>query len=267
MSMSNTNTFQQNLSQLFKDKKSQIHDILVYVLDNTGKISESELENYKSLLQNDSELCQILDLLVNKYSSSIKTKEEMVKYIIRRAFKFIKNKIKKEKNLDSKTACKEICDLYFNVNREDLEKQGVNCDDEDEFFNALLPFRKNSKNRTMNNDFLADLFSSEAFRNDYDAFLNHLDETLVQDNKRKIEKYVEYIEKLTKKNRTKDLEQYKRIPWLKSWNDKTRIIAADLVKNSLDKKSFAKKNKKLCKEEAIGSADRDDKSLSTAGSE
>jgi hypothetical protein len=124
-----------------KSTKAHVTDIVEFVLEHIGRISETELEKEKQNYSFDATLTQIFDLLLSKYTSTIKTKEEMIKYVIRRAFKALKNKIKKEKSVDSRTACKEICEKYFHRTREDLEKMGVNVDDEDEFFNALLPFR------------------------------------------------------------------------------------------------------------------------------
>jgi len=121
--------------------RSSIREVVEFIIDSTGRISQTEIETHKRKYYFDSNLIKVFDILYSKYASTIKTKEEMVKYIIRRAFKYIKNNIRKAKNIDSKSACKEICEKYFNKTREDLEKEGVNLDDEDEFFNALLPFR------------------------------------------------------------------------------------------------------------------------------
>jgi len=41
-----------------------------------------------------------------------------------------------------------------------------------------MPFRKNSKNKTMNNNFLSEVFSSEGFCDDYKDYLESLDEVL-----------------------------------------------------------------------------------------
>jgi hypothetical protein len=56
-----------------------------------------------------------------------------------------------------------------------------------------LPFRKNSKNKTMNNDFLKEIFSSSIFLNYYKEFLGiydvyseHLEDELENDRNHKI---------------------------------------------------------------------------------
>lgn len=58
----------------------------------------------------------------------------------------------------------------------------------------ILPFRKNSKNKTMNSDFLKEIFSSQIFVSYYEQFLSNiqifiidsLDEQILKDSKKKI---------------------------------------------------------------------------------
>jgi len=53
----------------------------------------------------------------------------------------------------------------------------------------------------MNNDFLAEMFSSVSFREDYTSFLPHLEETLSLDKNRKAEKLITHIIELINKNK------------------------------------------------------------------
>jgi len=224
-----------------KNTKSHIRDILDFVLENIGRISEAALEKEKAKYSFDKNLEEIFDLLIKKYSSTIKTKEEMVKYVIRRAFKSVKNHLKKEKNIDARTACKIICEKYFKISKEELKEKGIDPEDEEELLDALLPFRKNSKNRTMNNEFLAQIFSSEAFKSDYETFMTELDDTLNADNNRKMDKLVTQIEGLIKRKALHEISGFKRIPWLKIWIEKTRGIAKELIKSGEDLGSKSKK--------------------------
>jgi hypothetical protein len=55
----------------------------------------------------------------------------------------------------------------------------------------------------MNNEFLAEIFSSEAFQNDYNSFLTQLEDTLKSDNKRKTDKLISHIMELVNKKKIK----------------------------------------------------------------
>jgi hypothetical protein len=229
-----------------KNFRAQIRDVLDFVISTVGKISEEELEKAKRKLSSDKKLTQIFEALVTKYSSSVKTKENIVKYVLRKTFKTMKENLMKEKNMDSKIACGAFVEKYFPESREDLKEKGVNTEDDEELFNALMPFKKNSKNKTMNNNFLVEIFTSDNFKNDYDLFLAGLDDSMFADNYQKIERFTVYIEDCVDKNAYKDIGKFKRLPWLKNWMEKTKETACDLV-------YYAKRNtiKRKPKKEAI----------------
>jgi len=88
----------------------------------------------------------------------------------------------KEDSCDSKTACKNFVERYFPASKEGFKNSEINFNDDEALFDALMPFKKNSKNKTMNSSFLADTFSSKAFRDDYCLFLNSFDDTMYADN-------------------------------------------------------------------------------------
>lgn len=120
-----------------KDLKGQIREIVNFVLDNFGRINESSFNDEKLNYSDNKDLMQVFDLLTAKYSSTIKTKEEMVKYTLRRAFKFVKSHIKKESNTNTKGVSKTLCNKYFNASQDDITKIG----NEEEFLKSVLPFR------------------------------------------------------------------------------------------------------------------------------
>lgn len=55
----------------------------------------------------------------------------------------------------------------------------------------------------MNSSFLADTFSSESFREDYNQFLNCFDDAMYADNYQKIERFITFIEECITKNNVK----------------------------------------------------------------
>ena len=95
----------------------------------------------------------------------------------------------------------------------------------------------------MNNNFLSEVFSSEDFREDYQNYLSKLTGILQDDNSKKIDKFITYIEECIKNNSMKELKNYKRIPWLESWLEKTREIAEDLTCYGNNNEDLVKKLK------------------------
>lgn len=214
-----------------KPIREHIACIVDFILNNIGRIDESRLSLEESKYSFNPSLKQLFRALVNKYSGIVKTKEEMIKCVIRRAFKQMKNKIKESNGIDARSACKLICEKYFGISKEEFEKQALSHKDEEELLDDLLPFRKNSKNRTMNNSFLNQVFGSEEFKNDFDQFLQDLQESMFSDNERKAEKFVETLENLMRKNKIDDVQGIKRIPWLTLWIEKTKSVAIDMKRN------------------------------------
>jgi len=229
-----------------------------------------KIEKAKKKFSSDQKLSQAFDALVAKYSSAVKTKENIVKYVLRKVFKSMKELLMKEKSMDSKTACGSFVEKYFPDSRGDLKEKGINIEDDEELFNALMPFKKNSKNKTMNNNFLIEIFTSESCRDDYNVFLAGLDDCMYADNYQKIERFLVYIEECVEKGAYKEIGKFKRLPWLRLWIEKTKETACDLVyyakRNTLKrkvKKEFIKNTElpttKLIKvEETVSESTNDD---------
>jgi hypothetical protein len=228
-----------------KSLKAQIKDIIHYVLDNFGRVNEDQFDEEKIRYSFDKDLVMVFELLSSKYASTIKTKEEMVKYTLRRAFKFIKSNLKKEMNANTKCVCKTLCSKYFGASQDEISKIG----NEEDFLKCVLPFRKNSKNKTMNTSFISEIFSSEEFYKDYENYLQSFDNILEVDNKNKIDRMANYIEECIKKKKIRDIRNYKRIPWPKLWIISTKKIAQDLpnIGNQVDQ--FSSNPVKKCKQE------------------
>jgi len=207
-----------------QDLRQEIKNILVYVLDNYGRINESVFNSEKAKYKYNKDLLAVFEALTSKYSSTIKTKEEMVKYTLRKAFKFVKNNLKKGKNTNKTLVSKALCDKYFHASEEDISKSG----NEELFLKSILPFRKDSKNKTMNSNFIHEIFASEEFSKDYQQYLENFETILEADNQNKLEKFAETIRDLIKDGKINSISKYKRIPWPRIWIINTIKIAQDL---------------------------------------
>ena len=99
-----------------------------------------------------------------------------------------------------KIAYAVLCKKYFAFSYQELEKMGINTQDEKELIEVLLPYRKHSKNRTMNTNFTNEIFSSKEFCEDYNRFLNEFNTALADDNSKKIQKMIALAEECMLKN-------------------------------------------------------------------
>jgi len=80
-----------------KSLLAQIRDIVEYLIQKVGKVSQEELDKEKKKYSFNDDLVKLFEVLIEKYKSTVKTKEELLKWIIRRVFKMKKNKSKKGK--------------------------------------------------------------------------------------------------------------------------------------------------------------------------
>lgn len=120
-----------------KTLKNQIRLLVYFMLKNFGRVSEGQIEQERAKYRDNVEILAVFDALVEKYTSTIKTKEEMIKYTLRKAFKFIKNELKKEMQIDTREASTILCKRYF----EGYTGQIPEFKDEDDFLQFVLPFR------------------------------------------------------------------------------------------------------------------------------
>jgi hypothetical protein len=204
--------------------EAQIKYMVQFFVNNYGKKSEEEIKEERSKYAQNPKLLLVFDELVVKYGSTNKTKEELVKWVLRKAMKVTKKAIKGGKKVAQKTLSNDLCKRYF--------RENINLDEEneevDEISGSLLPFRKNSKNKTMNAAFIAEIFSSSEFREDYEIFLQDFNEISDKENVDKTPKFVTFIIQCVKKNKISDIGKYKRIPWLMLWIHNAKKVAFEL---------------------------------------
>lgn len=111
------------------EKNEAIRSILTYFIQNIGRVRTSKInlerEKYINPNNNFHDLGLIFDLLMKKYIMSNKTKEEKIKYVLRKAFKFLGDKLKKEheiaKNIKSKKEFDQIFNDYYMSSKKSLQ--------------------------------------------------------------------------------------------------------------------------------------------------
>lgn len=219
--------------------KTQILHLLSSVLKNYKKVSKDELLRLRSQYAYSPVLQTIFDLVLQKYSSSSKCREDMMRFVFRKAISYLRDSLREKDKLSAKAASLALCQKYFNLNSQDLAEQ-IDIQDEDQILAFLLPYKKNSRNKTANSSFITEMFTSEVFQQDYVAYLENLDQILNDDNQKKIEKFVDFLEECATKNTLHKVKNYKRLPWLEAWLDSTKSIAHELLNTTLLKKGAKK---------------------------
>lgn len=208
----------------------QVKSMVEFLILNFGIVSQSEIDREKQKYSHDETLSQVFNNLVLKYTSMAKTKEEMVKYVFRKALKAIKDKLKGSMKRSDKEVTKAFCQKYFSLSKEEiLGKSGIDIDNEEELLKLMLPFKKTSTNKTLNANFLSGIFGSEEFCAAYEGYLWEFEREADYDNAQKIKKFVEFIMSCIKSNKVSHILSYKRVPWLRTWILSTKNIGYQLM--------------------------------------
>lgn len=207
--------------------EAQVKYMVQFFVNNFGRVSDKEIQAERQKFAHDERLLKVFDTMITKYSATTKTREEMVKWIIRRALKTCKQSIKASNKMNPKKTSAR--DASINEKLED--------DQFEDWLDSMLPFRKNSKNKTMNSTFIAQIFESQGFRDDYKEFLNEFDEVTDKDTVKKAAKLTSFIIESIKKEKVGSIAKYKRVPWLKVWVQNTKKVALELEEGHLEEKS------------------------------
>ena len=214
----------------------QLEEMIYELLNKLGRITQYELDGLRNKYAENSSFLPIFDAIVAKCLPVKKHREDIVRYIIRKTFKFLKADIIKKDKIYGKRAYAILCKKYFQFSSNEFEKLGINTEDEKELIEVLLPYRKNSKNRTMNTNFTAEIFASKEFCEDYNRFLVVFNKVLDEDNERKTEKLVELAEDCMARSCAEKIKRCTRLPWLQVWIEKTRETAFNLPKLGIQEK-------------------------------
>ncbi|CAD8123096.1 unnamed protein product [Paramecium sonneborni] len=165
--------------------------------------------------KNQFPLSSVLESLSQKQKQQHKSREELIKFCLRKALKFIFRKVQEE-NDKSKTNLKSAQKIFIQAIEQETKKH------------IILPFRKNSKNKTMNSDFLKEIFSSQIFVSYYEQFLNSLDEQILKDSKKKIAALCNKIQNKISDDKIFSFD-VKRLPWSLSNIEKVKITAKEIL--------------------------------------
>ena len=83
-----------------KEGQGKIKKMLRFFIKNVGVMRRSQLEAEGTVIHgNEGEYKEIFNGLLRKFLSSTKTKEEKIKYILRKSFKYMKDKLTKDQGL------------------------------------------------------------------------------------------------------------------------------------------------------------------------
>jgi len=79
-----------------KSIKAHLKDIIYFITKNFGTLSDEDIKLEKLKYRNIPEIVTVFEALISKYSSTVKTREEMVKYSFRKGLKAMKQKMRNE---------------------------------------------------------------------------------------------------------------------------------------------------------------------------
>jgi len=235
----------QNSSESLQEAVISMVNFFVYEF---GRSNTSAISEQRNKYVYNKVLLELFDILTKKYQNSSKCREDMIRFVLRKALGWMRDSIRDKKLLSAKAASIELCQKYFKHQLEELVQNNINVEDEDAVLSFLLPYKRKSRNKTANACFITEIFSSELFYQDYLCFLGQFDKILEDDNQKKIQRLVGFLMDCVKENRLSKIASYKRLPWLKTWLYSTNIIANELLSikprlNSSKKETVGKKQK------------------------
>jgi len=239
-----------------RELKSQIRNMLQFFINKFEKLSQEEISQVRSQYFSHSTLLKLFDKLVQRYSASGKSREDMIRSILRGALRFLKDTYRTKFHLTSKAASIRLCQKYFKP--EDMEDKQINFEDEDQVLSFLLPYKKNSRNKTPNTRFITEIFASEEFRQDYSQYLEKYDEAFQEENSKKVVRFCDFLLKCVEDDTLERVQNYKRLPWLKTWQEATKIVALELLDQKLQQ-SFNRKvqEKEIRKQRKLESSENE----------
>jgi len=165
--------------------KNQISYMLDFFVNKFEKVSQEEVSEQRSLYASHTVLLKLFDKLLQRYSTSGRSREDMIRSVLRGALRFLKDSYRTKFHLTAKAASIKLCEKYFKPD----DMSNVNFDDEDQVLSFLLPYKKNSRNKTPNTKFITEIFASEEFCQDYKSYLESFDAAFKEDNSKKIARF------------------------------------------------------------------------------
>lgn len=212
---------------------ADVERIMTKFINSLHIENKSFIQELKKEYSWEPKLQELISLLYKRFNV-YKTREENIKFMMRILFKRLQSDLYSEKlsHLPQKHFVKAFVIYYFNDLLAD-ESSGFSIHNID-----LLPFRKGSKVKTMNKDFIKNVMSSELFRKEFIFFSKNFDQIFSKVNKKKIAKSSVKIFKCLKNNELRKIEKLRGFPWLNKWLENAMQVANNLSD------SYEKGNKK-----------------------
>jgi hypothetical protein len=207
--------------------QSQVAQMLKFILEKLGKVSAEDLELERRKYSHDPQLFDLFSCLVEKFNKSGKCREDMVRYVMRKAFAYKRDLLRNKSTMTAKAASLALCKTYFQKETQEIIKKGSK-EEETELLRLMLPYKKDARNKTVNLNYISEIFSSEAFQQDYDEYLSNFDQLMKTENQKKISKLTSFLVECVQKNQFDKIHDYKRLPWLKAWIESSKVIAKEL---------------------------------------
>lgn len=219
--------------------EAQIKYLVQFFIQNYGIIRMKDMVQERQKYVHNDTLLKVFDALGKKYSACKKPREELVKWIVRRVLMEGKQNIKGGAKMSQKTVSVSLCKRYALVKTK--KEQGVKIEEDfEESINGcvgeILPYKKDSKIKTINTQFVDRIFESQEFQHDYENFLKNFDEIIEKDTEEKMNRFVLFVVQCASNGKINEIAKYKRVPWLKSWAEKTKTIAFELEDASIEKR-------------------------------
>jgi len=212
--------------------ESKVHQLLDFFVKNYDDRHLDIIKEQREKYEEDeqfSDLIEVFDLLAMRFKSAAKCREDMVRFVMRKAVTWIRDSYRNENNVLAKEAIRGLCKKYFPEKYKILQEKYANDDDADEkIVNEIFPYKKNSKHKTANNDHIKEIFASEEFYQDYIRFFGNFDEIIQEESEKKSLKFVKFICKCIEEKKHGSIKTFKRLPWLDSWVNATKAIAREL---------------------------------------
>jgi len=213
-------------SSSITDLKTDLQAVSNYILANIGRGNENFIINGRKMFSHNPIVLEAYNALVKKYYSLKKVKEDIVRYILRKALKTIKKPVIEKENVQGKKALVLLCNRYF---FDEFNQREVDTDQEEELVQVLLSYNQKSKNSIMNTNLVQRIFSSDEFLKDYQEFLPNLEVMLKEDNDKKFDKLVKALLECAKIKNFSKIASLKVFPWLDTWMEETIEIASQLA--------------------------------------
>ena len=218
--------------QSSENLREDIRTMLDLFIKEFGKTETNELiKSRRNQYLKNLKLLRLFDCLYEKYSSAAKCREDIIRFVLRKAITYMRDTQREKRNVSAKSATILLCKRYFGSRLEELTQNNININinDEKELVKFLMPYKKDSRNKTPNNCFMREIFSSKAFYEDYVNYLNNLENLLDSDNQKKIERILDFLITCVEEGKIFKIKDYKRMPWIDRWLETTKKIAKELL--------------------------------------